>query len=100
MHENDRRSHPRVVPDVDPVLVPPHNGFLVGHRSLPTERHLISQVNVGPAILARGTHVRVGLSIFLGFRVDYAIDFKNETMRLGHPWCSVAISANVRERTP
>src|SRR5262245_2394071 len=34
MHENDRRSRPWVVPDVDPVLVPPHNALLVGHHSL------------------------------------------------------------------
>jgi hypothetical protein len=26
-----------VVPDVDPVLVTPHNGLLVGHHSLRTE---------------------------------------------------------------
>ena len=38
--ENDRRSRPRVVPDVDPVLVTPHNGLLVGHHSLRTECHL------------------------------------------------------------
>src|SRR6516225_2140587 len=40
MHENDRRFHPRVVPDVDPVLVPPHNALVVGHYSLRTGCHL------------------------------------------------------------
>src|SRR6516162_2214413 len=44
VHENDRRSRPGVVPDVDPVLVPPHNGVLVGHGSLPTECHLTPEV--------------------------------------------------------
>src|SRR5262245_28232992 len=40
VHEKDRRSRPRVVPDVDPVLVTPHNGLLVGHHSLRTKCHL------------------------------------------------------------
>ena len=38
VHENDRRFRPRVISDVDPVLAPPNESFLVGHHSLETER--------------------------------------------------------------
>jgi len=34
VHENDRRFRPRVVSDVDPVLVPLNKSLLVGHHSL------------------------------------------------------------------
>src|SRR5215475_11194907 len=37
VHENDRRFRPRVISDVDPVLVPLNKRFLVGHHSLGTE---------------------------------------------------------------
>jgi hypothetical protein len=38
VHENDRRFRPRVISDVDPVLVPLNKSFLVSHHSLGTER--------------------------------------------------------------
>src|SRR5262249_6046144 len=34
MHQDDRRALPRVVPDVDPMLVPLYESLLVVHHSL------------------------------------------------------------------
>src|SRR5262245_15792383 len=53
VHENDRRFRPRVVPDVDPVLVPPHKRLLVGQRSFGMEVHLTTQLNHLGAISSR-----------------------------------------------
>src|SRR5262249_19162885 len=39
VHQNDRRIRPRVVTDVDPVLVPPHESLLVSHRCLGKDGH-------------------------------------------------------------
>ena len=39
VHHNDRRFRPRVVSNVDPVLVPLHKSLLVDHRSLWKESH-------------------------------------------------------------
>src|SRR5262245_4484154 len=39
VHHNDRRFRPRVVSNVDPVMVPLHKSLLVDHRSLGKESH-------------------------------------------------------------
>src|SRR6516164_11671923 len=52
VHENDRRSRSRVVPDVDPVLVPAHNGLLIGHHFLPTSLSSRSVKDVQDHLLA------------------------------------------------
>src|SRR5262245_16891484 len=44
VHENDRRFRPRVISDVDPVLVPLNKSLLVGHHSLGTECHITDRV--------------------------------------------------------
>src|SRR5262249_58959343 len=76
-------SRPGVVPDVDPVLVPPHNGFLVGHGSLPTECHLTPEVpgERRPRDPCSGTRVRFGLKVVISQRSISLIRPKVEDLR-------------------